>query len=72
MLYLRLMLVGLLLGALFGVAFGAFASVFHGGPEAATGVRESWWWFAVAGTIAGFGVAQARAMDAQRRDAPGA
>ena len=54
---------GLAAGALFGVAFGAFASVFHGGPEAATGIAESWWWFALAGAGIGFGLARAVAQD---------
>lgn len=70
MLYLRFMLVGFALGALFGAAFGAFASVFHGGPEAMQGIRESWWWFAAVGTLAGFGAAQTRVLDRQRRAAP--
>lgn len=55
----RLLLLGLVLGfvagALFGTAFGALASLFHNGPALHVGVRESWAWFAAAGSLMGAG-----------------
>ena len=57
-------------GAAFGAAFGAFASVFHGGPTFATGVAESWWWFAVAGSLLALGSAVAARRDRGRGAPP--
>ncbi len=50
---LVLSLAGALTGAIFGTGFGALASIFEGGPDALTGIRESWWWFASFGCVAG-------------------
>ncbi|NBC16362.1 MAG: hypothetical protein GVY18_03495 [Bacteroidetes bacterium] len=54
---------GFVLGAAFGVAFGALASVFEGGPELWTGVRESWAWFAGMGALMGLGIARVRYLE---------
>lgn len=54
---------GFVLGAAFGAAFGALASVFEGGPELWTGVRESWGWFAGMGALMGLGLARVRYLE---------
>jgi hypothetical protein len=54
---------GCVLGAAFGAGFGALASVFEGGPELWTGVRESWAWFAVLGALMGLGIARVRHLE---------
>ena len=56
-------LLGVFGGALFGVGFGALASVFHNGPDLATGVRESWAWFAVLGGLLGLSMARMSRLD---------
>jgi hypothetical protein len=48
---------GTLAGALYGMFFGAMASLFEGGPTILNGIRESWWWFASFGAVAGFVIA---------------
>lgn len=69
MVYLKSIALWFVLGAAFGLAFGAFASVFRGGPEALAGALESWWWFAAAGALVGFGRAQTQILDGRRASA---
>lgn len=63
-------LLGVAAGALFGVAFGAFASVFEGGPDVLTGIRESWGWFAGVGALIAFGTSRAAIRDLRREEPP--
>lgn len=42
-----------LLGTTFGVFFGAVAAIFQGGPDVFVGIRETWWWFSLAGALKG-------------------
>jgi hypothetical protein len=65
---ITIVLLGSFAGAGFGVAFGAVASIFQNGPDLAEGIRESWWWFAIAGSLIAIGWVRSRIADLSRRD----